>query len=144
MLADIRLTDAGDLPVPGAFVSRGALVAQRVRVRLRTFVGDWLLDGDAGLPWLAWLATKPPPVPVIVQRVREEIASTPGVESVDEVVGAFDPVTRTISITGSATVDDGSELAAAIVLGGKASGTLSPGALSIRVRPIPLGFGGSP
>ena len=53
-MTDLKLTDDGDLDCSehGLHLVDGALrVAQQVRTRLRTFMGEWEFDLDAGVPW---------------------------------------------------------------------------------------------
>lgn len=51
---DLKLTDDGDLDVSelGIHLIDGApRVAQQVRTRLRTMLGEWEFDLDEGVPW---------------------------------------------------------------------------------------------
>lgn len=51
---DLKLTEDGDLDCSehGIHLIDGApRVAQQVRTRLRTFMGEWEFDLDAGVPW---------------------------------------------------------------------------------------------
>lgn len=53
-MKDLLMTDDGDLDVSelGLHLVDGAQrVAQQVRTRLRTFLGEWEFDLDAGVPW---------------------------------------------------------------------------------------------
>ena len=45
---DIRLDSTGDLPDVGALLTGAELVAQRIRIRLLTWLGEWTLDKLAG------------------------------------------------------------------------------------------------
>lgn len=79
MTVDWALTPDGDLTVPSRLVRGHDLVLQRVRVRLHTHLGEWILDQGVGLPYADWRARKPIPLQEIVAAVRREIVDTPGV-----------------------------------------------------------------
>lgn len=83
MTRDIQLIE-GDLSPQTQHIEGAALVAQRVRIRLGTFRGEWLLDQSAGLPFLRWRSQRSPPLDSIAAKVREELRATPGVLDVRE------------------------------------------------------------
>lgn len=122
-VVDVGLED-GDLPAFCRPISGDALVAQRVRLRLLQYPGDWLLDRQAGVPWLDWSQAKPPPLAVIEATLRREIETTPGVRRVDELRAVFDATARRVTVTARATLDSGAR--ARIDATGSASGNASP------------------
>lgn len=81
---DILLDDSFDLPVQPqlARTSDTDLIVQRIRSAIALFEGEWRLDTTAGLPWLDWLQTVPPPLDEIAAVVRVEIADVLGVDRV--------------------------------------------------------------
>ena len=81
---DIILGDDGDLPEIPALGAGLEAIEQRVRVRLMTHLGDWPLDTAAGMPYIDWLAQKPPRVQTIGALIKREIE---GVEGVSKVTG---------------------------------------------------------
>ena len=83
MTRDVQLIE-GDLPPQTQHIEGATLVAQRVRIRLGTFRGEWLLDQSAGLPFLRWRSQRSPPLDSIAAKVREELRATPGVLDVRE------------------------------------------------------------
>lgn len=105
MPVDIHLDEAGDLRAFNRLASGSDLVAQRIRMRLRTHLGDWLLDSSKGLPWAEWFATKPSPVDEAEARIRTELVSTPGVIR----VSAFETAvaSRTFTVTATVVTEDG-------------------------------------
>ncbi len=109
----------GDLPPVTSFVTGAELVTQRARVRLATFLGDWVLDQTVGIDFVGIRQQKPPDLPAINAVILAELAGTPGVLRVESIDTTFDPVTRIIKTTGTAVVQDGDpvdQLAAAFVV----------------------------
>lgn len=103
---DVGLVD-GDLPAFCRHITGDALTAQRLRLRLLQYSGDWLLDRAAGVPWLDWTQAKPPPLAEIEATLRREIETTPGVRRVDELRAAWDATARRVTVTATAVLDDG-------------------------------------
>lgn len=105
MAFDLLLDDSGDIATPARTATGLALIKQRIHRRLRTIEGDWFLDPTKGLPYLDWIATKPPPVASISAETRQAVADVPGVVRVEEWDATHDPETRTIAITGVVVTD---------------------------------------
>ena len=105
MPVDIGLSEDGDLRDFNRLVSGRDLTAQRIRVRLRTHLGDWLLDASQGLPWATWMSTKPAPILEMEATVRLTIAGTPGVRQILEFSSSLDD--RTMTVTATVDTDDG-------------------------------------
>ncbi len=110
---DVGLNADGDLPDFCRPISGLDLIGQRIAIRLRTHLGEWLLDASKGLPFLRWMATKPPDPVAIGAVVRREIETTPGVLRVEGFVSTWTPATRTIEITGTVVTTEG-ELALSV------------------------------
>lgn len=104
---DVGLDADGDLPAFCYAITGIDLVAQRLRLRLGTFLGDWVLDPTKGLPILRWLGTKPPNAAEIGAVVRREIETTPGVLRVEAYASTWDPATMAIAITGTVITASG-------------------------------------
>lgn len=102
---DLALTTTGDLDVEagGRLIEGTEAIAQELRIRLRTFLGEYFLDTTKGLPWLTWTSTKPTPdvLRQVEALVRAEVARTSGVVRVPQagVVATYLGSTRTISVT---------------------------------------------
>lgn len=103
---DILLDSDGDLPHRLVLGTGLDLVLQRVRIRIGRFLGEWMLDTDAGLPWLRWLQDKPPDPVAIGSRIRREIEETAGVLRVEGYGANFDRSTRTISVSGTIVAEE--------------------------------------
>lgn len=134
--SDIRLDSTGDLPDVGALITRAELVAQRVGVRLRTWLGEWLLDKSEGIDWRGLMQSKPFPLDFVVTLLRREIDTTPGVLRTAIVSAAFDVDAQAATISFDVTCDDGTRLAVSVspsAVGNRASGVLvRPGSLNPR------------
>lgn len=104
-VSDFKLGPDGDLPEFSSLVTGVDALAQRVKIRLQTHLGEWFVRPDVGLPWRQWVALKPLP-PLLVQvRVHALLADTPGVDTVRDVVAVLDEDTRTMSITATVIHD---------------------------------------
>ena len=75
---DILLDENGDLPKVTQHTRGWLAVVQRVKFRLQTFKGEWILDTAEGLPYLRWRG-KNPNISEIGRKVQDDILSTPGV-----------------------------------------------------------------
>lgn len=107
---DLKLGADGDLVVTAGdlvCVSGAEAIVQAVRSRLQFFKGEWFLDLDAGLPYYQSILVKNPNVNVLQGTFRDEIAETPGIDSVDSLTLLFDRAARTLSVTYTASTDVG-------------------------------------
>lgn len=105
MSVDLRLVD-DDLPEVTELVRGLALVQQRVRTRLQTGVGEWLLDRGAGLPLLQWLEEKAPDASVVAALIRDDLVQIPQVIRAEGWSGTFDVVSRVVRVSGTLIVRD--------------------------------------
>lgn len=78
-MSDLALGLDGDLEVPGRFISGREQVAQRIRLRLGLFRGEYMLDSRKGLDFLRWRQQKVKPLKEILSVVRREVDTIPGV-----------------------------------------------------------------
>jgi hypothetical protein len=97
-MIDIRINAAGDMDVAGfdiRYATAGEQVAQRLRIKLRTFLGEVPLNLDAGVPWFEEiLGVKPLNLNNVESILREQILSTPEVESIDSFRVDYNEQTR--------------------------------------------------
>lgn len=75
-------------------------VAQAVKTTLALFAGEWFLDTTVGVPWRTQVLGK------YTQNIRDfvikqAIANTQGVQSLDNYSSSFDPSTRVFSVSAS-------------------------------------------
>ena len=131
---DVALDDDGDLPIRTRHISGADVVLQRVGIRLRTFLGEWILDQFQGLDYLGWTQQKPPNVVEITNLVRREIETTPGVDRVENLDGQFVHVTTvnaTLRITGDVILV-GEEAVAILAAIGLTGGNSTPAVISFQ------------
>lgn len=103
-MPDLALNPDGTLAFPLRILDGPELVVQRVRIRLNTFRGEWLLNERAGIPWIEWIS-EPPGLTVIQALLLERIASTRGVARVEEFAVTQAPGSETYTITGNLVLE---------------------------------------
>ena len=103
MSYDLQL-DAGthDLVIEGGDVQMidGALrVAQQVKVTLLTFLGEWFLDTDFGVPYFDVVYIKNPNWAAINATFRARIIDVPGVTRITQLDLEYDRAARALAVT---------------------------------------------
>ena len=73
-------------------------IVQHARQRLLTHEGEWFLDTTAGLPWFAEIMGRAFDADVAEAIVKDEVAGTPGVLSIDGFSVSFDGPTRIMRV----------------------------------------------
>jgi len=96
---DIGLDSTGDLPTITQHISGIELIAQKIKIRLLTFKGEWKLNEALGLDYPGWFQTKPAPVALASGLIRQEIEATTGVEQITSWDVQFDAPSRLMTIT---------------------------------------------
>ncbi len=95
MAMDILLDRTGDLCISQAGdILLGDSVAQKIRIRLLWFEGEWRWDKEEGLPYLNSLLVKNPDTDYFEGLVRERIFSVDEVTEVKSVSIICDNKTR--------------------------------------------------
>lgn len=127
---DVALREDGELVLPPRWISGRELVAQRMRIRLRTFAGDYILDRSQGLAYIEWRGAKITSLDTIRAAVGAELLGTPGVERLAGITAELDG--RTVRLRASVVLtedtDDSTEEQVAIVFG---AGDCVPSPLSL-------------
>lgn len=95
---DVLMDADGDLPAFTRHSSGLPIVAQRVRCRMETLLGDWPLDETEGIDWLQILGQKPVNLAGVAAVVAREASGVPGVASVQDLTWAQVGSTATISM----------------------------------------------
>jgi len=99
----------GDLRVTGGELSvltgKEAL-AQRIAVRLRTFLGEWIFDITIGTPWFQNILGTRRREGLIQTLVRARVQNTPGVERVVTMTVSLNKQ-RVASISGKVLAEGG-------------------------------------
>lgn len=95
------------------FTSDLEAIRQAVQIRCQTFLGEWFLDLDAGIPYFQNVFVKSPNVAAIRQVFKSKIESVPGVLEVTKLDLDYNRSTRQLRIDFAANTDFG-ELAGTI------------------------------
>lgn len=82
-------------------------IAQSLLQRLRTFRGEWFLDTTLGVPFHEVVFAKGVNLQVVRSILRRIILETPGISSASDLVLDYDNARRMLSVTFSATTDEG-------------------------------------
>lgn len=110
---DLALDSDGDLELSAGRArltteEDGESVAQRLRVRLRLWRGDYALDTRVGIPFRRWLGSKGEASVALAETVlRRAVSTCPGVGRVDAFAFALDRATRVASVDFAVTTDTG-------------------------------------
>lgn len=111
-MTDILLDTDGDIDTTSnalSLVTGYDAIAQHLRIRLRTFLGEWFLDTRIGFPFFEELFIKNPNKLVIDSRIRETVLETPGIVAVGSINYELDGATRALAITFTATLQSGDD-----------------------------------
>lgn len=118
-MTDFQLTRTidADNPIVGDFhrvgndliltANLGESVAQHIRIRLLTVLGEWFLDLREGMPYYEEILVKGPNIARLRQIYRTAIGEVPGVREVPVLRLALDRATRTLTVTFQAILEDG-------------------------------------
>lgn len=80
------------------FVEGPAQVAQAVKIHLRTWLGDWFLDRDDGVPYLEEIIGPGKRLDTIEAILRAEILSVNGADAIEQFEISLNSQTRLLSI----------------------------------------------
>lgn len=95
----------GDLPLFNSLSSGPDVILQRLAIRLRTFLGEWLLDTSKGMPWETWCSTKGIPPAAMSARVRQETEGCPGVIGIQSWEYVMGSNGTAVTITGEVFIE---------------------------------------
>ena len=73
-------------------------VAQQIKVKLLTFLGEWFLDNTWGVPYLEYILVKQPNQDLIKQILSEQISSVDDVKSLNALELDYQVKVRTLII----------------------------------------------
>ena len=96
---DIELTKDGDIRLTDS-------VAQKIRIRILWFAGEWQWDIDEGLPWREDVFTKNPDTDAFEAACREKIFEVDEVTDVNDVLLSYDSKTRKAVLKFTALTDE--------------------------------------
>jgi hypothetical protein len=114
-MSTFKLDEDGDLEVINGQVTvlnrDGSAVveetAQRLKLKLQTFLGEWFLDTRVGVPYFQYILEKGARPSVMREIFREIIVADEQVETLLELTLDFDPAARSLSVDFSAELADG-------------------------------------
>ena len=89
------VVENGDL----ALIYDGDVVAQMLRLKLRTFFGEWFLNTEAGIKYLEVVFVKGVQRSLVEAVFRNAILETDHVNSIKTFTAGFEPITRVFSLT---------------------------------------------
>lgn len=107
------LNDDGDVAFVngGMVLARGPVAAaQEMETRFKWWVGESIVDVTAGIDFRAQVFTKPPDIPGAQSVFRREALATTGVTRASELQATFFSGERRLTLSGSATYEDGTAL----------------------------------
>lgn len=90
-----------------SLVESSEATAQRLRIKLKTFLGEWFLDTRIGMPYFQEFFVKKPNKLVMDSRIREAVEEDEGIESLNSINYDFDATTRALSFSFTATLVSG-------------------------------------
>lgn len=99
---DILCLDTGDLDLTMGLRLTSDLktyTRQRLRQRLRFFLGEWFLDQRLGIPYFERVFVANPDLPLMTSIMRKAILKTTGVGGVESLSLDFDRKTRTLLVS---------------------------------------------
>lgn len=102
---DIKLVD-GDIQQSNSTVRDLELILQKIQIRLKTWMGEWILDRSVGMQYERLFMQKPPRLTEFTSLVRREIEDVEGVTAVIIEESVFEPETKTIRISGRVQAED--------------------------------------
>lgn len=108
-----RVTRMIDDTDPDTDTARRA-TAQRIRRRMLTLAGTWILDGSVGLPYLRWMESKQD-LPTMLLLVRREIEEVRRVLRTEQCTITHDRTLRKVTITMTIILDNGDPIALSLL-----------------------------
>lgn len=109
-MSDLKLNRFGDLDFSSRrlhLVGGANAVAQQIRIRFRTFLGEWFYDRTAGFPWFQQVLGVKGDVQQFEGLFRQVILTTPKVLSIETFSFTFDQRTRVLTVTFRAKTSEG-------------------------------------
>lgn len=108
---DFKLDANNDLVIENnnlVLIDGADFVGQMLKERLQTFLGEWFLDTDLGIPYFQNILTKGVNLNTIKNVFKNEILSTPGVIELEDFNLDFTDSTRQLSLDFSVRTENGS------------------------------------
>ena len=109
MSIDIALTAGHDLTLSQDFnfVDGAERVKQQIKITLQTFLGEWFLDVNHGVPYFESVLVKQPNRAAIEAILRTKIKDVPDVSAVRSLQLSVDSKSRYLYVSGEAETKEG-------------------------------------
>lgn len=81
-MTQLKVTDSGDIEVEGntfSLIDKDAEIRQRIIQNLKTFLGEWFLDVNTGVPYYQIIFEKGVSAELVEDSIKDAILSTIGV-----------------------------------------------------------------
>lgn len=108
-MSDLKLTKNNDLEIlNGSLVlltNKDEWIAQRVRIRLHTYKGEWYLDKTIGVPYFQTILKKNTPKDLVDSIFKRVISDTAGVKNILKFSSTIS--SNTYTLTFSYTTEQG-------------------------------------
>lgn len=96
----------GECPSTGDLID---VVIQRLYIRLRTFLGEWFLNVEYGVPWLEDVLGHKAPKSRVDMIIQSQILAERNVKQVTEFNSTMDTLTRNYTCSFRVRTDSGEE-----------------------------------
>ena len=109
-MADLKVDDTGDLDLTDVAVvltDGRESYQQRMHIKLRSFLGEYFLNTEYGIPWFQDILKKNPDYVTVQQLIKNAILSIPGVLELTKFDMSFSDSTRTLTVTLGAKTEEG-------------------------------------
>lgn len=113
-MADLKLDETGDLAFEDGqlvVIDGPEATAQRLRLKLSTWLGEWYLDERVGVPFVRDWLVKNPNLRLITSQVQELVLADPGVRAINRMALDFNRADRRLVITAEFLGFDGEPFA---------------------------------
>jgi len=96
----------GECPTTGDLID---VVTQRLYIRLRTFLGEWFLNVEYGIPWLEEILGHKVPKSRVDMILQDQILAETGVRQITEFKSTLDNLSRTYTCSFRVMIESGEE-----------------------------------
>jgi hypothetical protein len=113
-MADLRLDNTGDIEISnfsfGLTTDTTDAIIQKLRIKLRWFLGEFFLDISLGIPFIEKVLVKAPNLSDIDFIFKSEILSVVGVSQILNYNTEFNTSLRKYTVNFQALLDDGTTI----------------------------------
>lgn len=96
----VRVSGANEAPRFRLVMAEGLdLIAQKIKIRLQTFLGEWFLDITHGVPYFEDILIKNPREGVVATLLRGQVRAVEGVRQITSMVLEMDHRKRILTVS---------------------------------------------